>query len=156
MPSAVRRFFAWNRASAAAVAAVNRPSTAFGSRPYGISLNSSEETSQPTAPTRELALPEQRASERPERRPRLRLDAPGDRDSLDALQVGQARRRERPLDAVDRRGIEPVRLQRDLEGGDAGAPRGTGGTAQRECRRNGGREHEQAAHSPSVGRAPVA
>ena len=103
---------------------------------------------------RELALPEQRPAERPECRARLALDTPGDRESLDPLQIGQPRRRQRPLDAVDGRRIEPVGVERNLEGGDAGAAGGAGWPAQREGTENSGREDEQAAHSPSVGRAP--
>ena len=60
-----------------------------------------------------------------------------------------------PSDGVawERQFNEFMRLEGDLEGGDARAAGGTGGTGERECRRDGGREHEQAAHSPSVGSA---
>ena len=104
MPSAASRFFAWKRASAAAVAAVNRPSTAFGLRPNGIELELERRDVPADGSDGELALPEQGPSERPERRSRRRLDAPRDRDALLPLEARQARDRQWPLDAVDAAG----------------------------------------------------
>ena len=115
------RFFAWKRASAVAVAAVNRPSTAFGSRPNGISLNSSEETSQPTAPTPSSRWP---SSGRPSVPSATRVagsSRPGPRMPTGAGSL-ESPRRERPVDPVDGCRVLAVRAQRHLEGGDAGVP----------------------------------
>ena len=144
---------AWKRASAFAVSAVNRPSTAFGLRPNGTSLNSSDDTSQPTAPTPSSRWPRSGRPSGPRaERVACSIRPLGGRPARFWKVVSPARV-SGPVDPVDGRRVVAVRAQRHLEGGDAGASGGRSGARESECRRNRGRDGEQAVHTRCVGRS---
>ena len=106
-PAAPR--FAWKRDERRAVAAVNCPSTADRARPKGTSLNSSDETSQPTAPTPSSRCPSSGLPSAPSA-DACRAHPPGRRQALALLKARQ----------------RPVRASAALVGGDAASTAAAG------------------------------
>jgi len=101
----------------------------------------------------ELALAEQRPSERTERGSRRRPELPVRGEASLPLKRRQTGARHRPVDAVDRGGIKAVRTERDLERGNPRAGCGCGGTRDDQCGERDGSTDQQAVHSFSVGRS---
>jgi hypothetical protein len=87
----------------------------------------------PDRTDRELTLAEQRLATTTERLPRLSIEETRGPNPVDALEAEHRVRGELPAHPVDWTSVEPVRIQRDLESGDAS----TG-------REPAGREHEDA------------
>ena len=82
----------------------------------------------------ELALTEQRASERSERRPGGPPEAPAGRQPGPLLKADKAGARQRAVDPVDGRRVVTVSAQRHLEGSNTGVGRGRRGPRSNECR----------------------
>ncbi len=101
----------------------------------------------------ELALAEERPSERAEGAAGGRLDRAARKQAGTLLERGQPGARERAVDTVDGCRILAMRPQGNLEGGDAGAARGRGGACDGECHAKRSGQHEDAVHTSSVGRS---
>ena len=140
----------WNRFSAAAVAASNRPSSFAAGNPNDRRRNSSEATSQPTRPLRSCTLTEQRLSERAELAAGDVADLPGGPDPVSTLEADDRAAGHRPGDAVDLALVETVRAQRNLERGNLGALRGGRRPGDREGGGNHGDDHDDSTHGTAV------
>ena len=135
------------------VSAVNRPSTAFGLEAERDELELERRHVPADCSEAELTLAEERSTERTERHARCRREEAARREAGLLLEGRQAGAGERPVDPVDSGGVVAFRLERHLEGGDGGAPRGCSRPRESESGGNGGRNCEQAVHASCVGRA---
>ena len=153
IPSACRPRFAWRRASAFAVSQVNHPSTIDCLR---VETEQEElELERRDVPAdgthTELALAEERAPERAERRPGGLPQTPAGKQTSALLKAHKAGTSERAVDPVDSRRVKAVSAQRHLEGSNARVGRGDSRPREYEEGGNRDRDGEQATHVPCVG-----
>ena len=99
----------------------------------------------------ELALTEERASQRTERGPGCPAEAAAGGQTDPLLEARESGPRQRPVDPVHGRRVVTVSPQRHLEGSNAGVGRCRSEPRKRQGRGSRGRKRQQAEHALCVG-----
>ena len=145
MASGCRPADDWKRLNAIAVAGVKRPSTDAGGSPKRNELELERRDIPSDRADLERTLTEQRVPQLPERAPRLRTDAAVGDETLASLKGHDRTLSDRSLDPVNRPGVEPLRSQRNLEGGNA-CGRGAGRSGEKQTGERRRRRENETAH----------